>query len=367
MDTPKIVITPEDLATWDLADNPGQAKTHPIHLRWRLASVLLILCPPILVLVSFISLLATRKAAPPVRRTCVIHWCCLLLFGLVVWAVVIFFFGSRVFDGRLATVTCGRSLSVKAIPHIPVDTMLNGRDIAQQFTPLVVAVIDPYLPQVSPEVDIGLLAYGAGVIALADIDGFLVLTSRHVIEEMSYRPGVGQEVGLLLQDHQQALATVVGIHNQLDLALLWVGRDDNEETYVQPLRSFDSIDVGEQVFAIGHPQGLAFSISAGLVSQKRNGDLVQISAPVSPGNSGGPIYDTYGKLIGVVQSVFDKSKDPNAENLNFAVRADDLFVVSAWTLADEGRLAISEINDLGPGTTDSRPVEEEQRENELHD
>ena len=55
-----------------------------------------------------------------------------------------------------------------------------------------------------------------------------------------------------------------------------------------------------------------------------NGSTIQMSAPVSPGNSGGPVFDDRGNLVAIVTSMVDKHGDPNAENLNFAVRADAL-------------------------------------------
>ena len=161
------------------------------------------------------------------------------------------------------------------------------------------------------------------------------------------RSGIGQLVGVTLQNKQRAHATIVGLHRTLDLALLWVLRERAQAGYVQPIRRFKTVEVGEQIFVIGHPVGLEFSISGGLVAQTRGPNLIQISAPVSPGNSGGPVYDTHGQLIAVVQSVIDKTKSPNAENLNFAVRADDLLNADAWTLAEEGRIAITKLTATG--------------------
>src|SRR5204862_12392 len=88
---------------------------------------------------------------------------------------------------------------------------------------------------------------------------------------------------------------------------------------------------------IGHPQGLTYTVSSGLVSQKRDSELIQISAPISPGNSGGPVYDSRGNLIGIVEAVIDKVRSPNAENLNFAVRADILLKTRDWDLTDIGK------------------------------
>ena len=80
---------------------------------------------------------------------------------------------------------------------------------------------------------------------------------------------------------------------------------------------------------IGHPQGLRYSLTSGIVSREE-GSVVQISAPVSPGNSGGPVYDEFGNLVAIVSSTMDKSSNPNAENLNFSVSADILHNPSGW-------------------------------------
>jgi hypothetical protein len=52
------------------------------------------------------------------------------------------------------------------------------------------------------------------------------------------------------------------------------------------------------------------------------------------------VYDKYGRLVAIVQAVVDKSKSPNAENLNFAVRADSLLNAGGWQLDEKGRRAL---------------------------
>jgi S1-C subfamily serine protease len=81
---------------------------------------------------------------------------------------------------------------------------------------------------------------------------------------------------------------------------------------------------------------LRFTLSTGIIS-RRDQDALQISAPVSPGNSGGPVYDEHGNLIGIVTSMIDRSMSPNAENLNFAVRADAVLESDRWDLSGLGR------------------------------
>jgi hypothetical protein len=92
------------------------------------------------------------------------------------------------------------------------------------------------------------------------------------------------------------------------------------------------IQKGESVFIFGHPEGLFFTMSSGIVSRKHSDGQLQVSAPVSPGNSGGPIFDTKGRLLGIVSSKVDKQRSPNAENLNFGVRADALLQPEGWNL-----------------------------------
>src|SRR6202022_2487860 len=92
----------------------------------------------------------------------------------------------------------------------------------------------------------------------------------------------------------------------------------------------------ERILVFGHPEGLFFSISDGIVSRKDAASLIQITAPVGPGTSGGPTYDVRGWLLGVVSKMVDKRLYPQSENLNFAVRADSLLRPEEWNLDSEG-------------------------------
>jgi S1-C subfamily serine protease len=89
------------------------------------------------------------------------------------------------------------------------------------------------------------------------------------------------------------------------------------------------------IYVIGHPQGLRYSLSTGIISRE-DGRIIQISAPISPGNSGGPVYDDRGRLVAIVSSTMDKSVNPNSENLSFAVSAEPLRNVEGWVFAPQG-------------------------------
>jgi S1-C subfamily serine protease len=88
-----------------------------------------------------------------------------------------------------------------------------------------------------------------------------------------------------------------------------------------PIRSYESIKVGERVYSIGAPLGLELTLSDGLVSGRRLEDrvrLIQTTAPISPGSSGGGLFDTKGNLIAITTFFLKGS-----QNLNFAVAAED--------------------------------------------
>jgi S1-C subfamily serine protease len=87
-----------------------------------------------------------------------------------------------------------------------------------------------------------------------------------------------------------------------------------------PIGSIDSLRTGQKVYAIGAPQGLDLTISDGIVSAFRDmpqGRIVQTTAPISPGSSGGPLFDAYGRLVGIMTF-----QHRSGQNLNFAVPAD---------------------------------------------
>lgn len=82
----------------------------------------------------------------------------------------------------------------------------------------------------------------------------------------------------------------------------------------------ESLKTGQKVYAIGSPQGLELTISDGIVSGMRDlpqGRVIQTTAPISPGSSGGPLFDAYGRLVGIMTF-----QHRSGQNLNFAVPAD---------------------------------------------
>jgi hypothetical protein len=93
---------------------------------------------------------------------------------------------------------------------------------------------------------------------------------------------------------------------------------------VLPLANSDRVEVGEDVVAIGNPLGLELSVSNGIVSgirsdEKLGGKFLQITAPISHGSSGGPLFNMAGEVIGVTSLFIE-----GGENLNFAIPSNDV-------------------------------------------
>ena len=143
--------------------------------------------------------------------------------------------------------------------------------------------------------------------------GFLVspnviATNYHVIEDSH-----GGYVKLVNKDEIYEIDGVVGYNIEYDLALIKIA--DNSGTPLT-LKS-PVVNIGQKIFAIGNPLGLEGTISDGIISGLRDFEdfsLLQISAPISPGNSGGPVVDENGEVVGVATYTFDEG-----QNLNFAV------------------------------------------------
>lgn len=86
-----------------------------------------------------------------------------------------------------------------------------------------------------------------------------------------------------------------------------------------PLGDSDAIEIGEEAIAVGNPKGMEHTVSSGLISAFRQDEgyrLIQTSAPISPGSSGGPLFDRYGRVIGITTA---QLRGEGVQNLNFAV------------------------------------------------
>ena len=157
---------------------------------------------------------------------------------------------------------------------------------------------------------------GSGVIIRPN----LVATNCHVVDD-------GTAIIVFKANNRRAQkdevfrAQIHRAHEARDLCLLEVsglwGIPAN-------LRRTDSLTVGESVYAIGAPQGLDYSLSAGVISQLRKEEgesisRIQTDAAISPGSSGGGLFDAQGNLVGITTSI---QKGDQVEGINFAIPAD---------------------------------------------
>lgn len=131
-------------------------------------------------------------------------------------------------------------------------------------------------------------------------DGYL-LTNHHVVEDAS-------EVTIMLNDRREIDAKVVGSDERTDVALLKV---EGVNFPALSTGNIDQLKVGQPVLAIGSPFGFDYSASAGIVSAKSRNMMGETSVPfiqtdvaLNPGNSGGPLFNQQGQVVGVNSRIF---------------------------------------------------------------
>lgn len=159
------------------------------------------------------------------------------------------------------------------------------------FTQVISELVEQVLPSL---VIVRGHRYGAGAGIVWDASG-LILTNSHVVGR--HNPIV------VLQDDGEYESRLVARDSDVDLALLSI-----EAANLTPLRPAPvSPRVGEMVFAFGHPWGQRNTVTRGIVSalvtaQNRRGDklpVVRSDAPLAPGNSGGPLVNAKGEVVGI--------------------------------------------------------------------
>lgn len=149
------------------------------------------------------------------------------------------------------------------------------------------------------------LSFGSGFFVNSNV----LATNLHVVTNSSngYAKVVGKKVTYPIEG-------IVALDAEADIALLKI-----RGALLPPLKIGDSklAEVGDEIFAVGNPEGLEGTFSQGIISGIRNVSattLLQITAPISPGSSGGPVIDKKGLVIGIAFATFN-----NGQNLNFAI------------------------------------------------
>lgn len=162
------------------------------------------------------------------------------------------------------------------------------------------------------------IVLGSGFFISAD---GLLITNHHVIEaKVDPKEGIGAKLWVALPDAKgvKTPAKVVGWDRNLDLALLKV---ETKPPYVFSLSTLGDPDPGQRLQAIGSPGGLEQTLTSGIASAEKRpllalGEVLQIDVPVNPGNSGGPLLDESGRVVGVVFAGI-----ASFQGVNFAIPA----------------------------------------------
>ncbi|MBT5330155.1 MAG: PDZ domain-containing protein [Porticoccaceae bacterium] len=192
---------------------------------------------------------------------------------------------------------------------------------------------------------------GAGVVVSGE--GY-ILTNRHIIE--------GADEILVVADGKQAIAQVVGVDSETDLAVLIT---DLEDLTAFTIADSNSVEVGDIVLAIGNPFGQGQTVTQGIVSATGRNimqlsgylNFLQTDAAINEGNSGGALIDAYGNLIGI-----NTASTLAAEGISFTIPVDIAIevlrqivengsVIRGWVGISAGELSTQDALALGLGDT----------------
>jgi S1-C subfamily serine protease len=175
---------------------------------------------------------------------------------------------------------------------------------------------------------------GSGSGLVWDAAGHIV-TNYHVIEGAS-------EAQIQLADGREFSATLVGASPQHDLAVLKIGGVGFQAPARVPVGTSGDLQVGQNVFAIGNPFGLDWTLTKGIVSALDRSlpneggpdirHLIQTDAAINPGNSGGPLLDSAGRLIGINTAIYSPSGA--SAGIGFAVPVDTVMRVVPQLIAN---------------------------------
>jgi S1-C subfamily serine protease len=227
----------------------------------------------------------------------------------------------------LVATGCGGSSTSLASGYLSVDEgigpELSNQELVAEVTPAVVSIVVEtvgynWFWQAVPET-------GAGSGIVISPDGYIV-TNNHVVEG-------AQKVTVTLSDGSAFPATIVGTDAQTDLAVVKI--DASNLSYLHLLsNSLEQLSVLDPVIAVGNALALPGgpTWTTGVVSnlgrsiEEETGvvlnDIIQTDAAINAGNSGGPLLDTAGQVVGINVAIAS-----NAENIGFAISTDTVIPV----------------------------------------
>jgi hypothetical protein len=250
--------------------------------------------------------------------------------------------------------------------------VLTGRKLVKRFLSLIIIAVGVAAAQsVPPRKDIPAIAKAANgaIVSIITSDkdgkpvaqgtGFLVTTDGRIVTNYHVIEGASSAIVKLPDGAFYDVDGVVAFDKARDLAVI---KAHGQNFRVVTLGNSDRVRVGEEIVAIGSPLSLESTVSSGIVSGIRNieeegGKFLQITAPISPGSSGGPLFNMAGEVIGIT-TLYLKG----GENLNFAIPVNDAKLLLSGnskaqdfpveTSAPEGKLGTP----ATPGATPSSSV-----------
>ncbi len=200
-----------------------------------------------------------------------------------------------------------------ATPKPPVEKSPTEKPVPEKERTVadIAAAIKPSLVKVIQEGRHGVEGLGSGFVLRED---GLIATNRHVI-------GEARRITVETSDGKvEEVTEVFASDVHLDLAILRIARKDLKPL---PLGDSDKLRQGDRIVAMGNPEGLAFSVVEGVISEpKRDVEglpMIQLAVPIERGNSGGPLLDRQGRVLGLLTL-----KSARTVNLGFAMPVNEL-------------------------------------------
>ena len=258
-----------------------------------------------------------RKSDGRITKYIALALICSLCGGVIGSGVTYFVTGKKVSNN-----SSSNTVTIDPVSFATDSTALSAAEIYQKVAPAVVMVSTKTIQTVNGWFQQEAEGMGSGFII--NTDGY-ILTNYHVIEGAT-------EVTVTLSDGQEVTASVVNYDSDQDVAMIKIN-EDIEVPGVVELGDSDALQPGEEVLAIGNPlsKELSSTLTKGIVSalnrsiETQTGvstNLIQTDTAINSGNSGGPLINTKGEVIGINTL---KASD-GAEGIGFAIPINDIKV-----------------------------------------
>lgn len=200
-----------------------------------------------------------------------------------------------------------------------VRTISNSQsvqDMVERLNPTVVCIVTTNIIQTIDKKTHAVIqskevSLGSGVIISRDGE---IITNYHVVDKEPNT--ISQVLVVSTMDGRNFIATTLGVSTKLDIALIKIPTD--YLPYAK-LGDSDRVRVGDPVIVIGNPYGLEHSVTGGIISckerKRQDNTFIQTDAAVNPGNSGGPLLNMDGEVIGIVSQTLGAP----AQNISLAL------------------------------------------------